>query len=233
MIESRLGDRMAAFEVPFKACGECCLYVSPMWFDFDRILDPIRNPLCSNGRGELKLFTAHRSGVPIGRIVASVHHASNARHGTTVGHFDFFAYVYSFDVASVSIDAAGSWLRDRRVDVIVRNFNRTAMQITDVVIDGFDQAPYKDIIWSPGHLDRKGYNPSFPMTTFETNFTTIDPEVFLGQQQRGGLSDADSSWQPITMRTFKQRMEDARLVFNDGSANNPMLLSLCAEEYRF
>ena len=237
MIEIRLGDRRAAFEVPFKAYGEGCPYVSPMWSDLDRILDPTRNPLCSNGRGELQLFSAHRSEVPIGRIVASVHHASNARHGTNVGQFGFFDYVNNFDVASVLIDAAESWLRDRRVDAVVGNFNLTAMQMIGVVTDGFDQAPYTDMMWSPpwlpGHLERKGYTPEFPMTTFETDITTIDPEVFLGQEQRDILSDADFSWQPITMRTFKQRMEDARLVLNDGFANNPMFVPLSAEEYRF
>ena len=120
MIEIRLGDRRAAFEVPFKAYGEGCPYVSPMWSDLDRILDPTRNPLCSNGRGELQLFSAHRSEVPIGRIVASVHHASNARHGTNVGQFGFIDYVNNFDVASVLIDAAESWLRDRRVDAALQ-----------------------------------------------------------------------------------------------------------------
>jgi hypothetical protein len=40
MIDIRLDDRRAAFEAPFNVYPSNSLYVSPMWFDLDRILDP-------------------------------------------------------------------------------------------------------------------------------------------------------------------------------------------------
>ena len=70
MIELRTGDRRAAFDVPFNVYDAASRYVSPMWSDFDRFLDPARNPLARVGQGAFQLFTAHRDGRPVGRIVA-------------------------------------------------------------------------------------------------------------------------------------------------------------------
>ena len=61
MIELRSGDRRAAFEVPFHVYEAASPYVSPMWSDFDRFLDPAKNPLAREGRGAFALFTGPRS----------------------------------------------------------------------------------------------------------------------------------------------------------------------------
>ncbi len=237
MIEIRRGDRKAAFEVPFRAYGQGQPYVSPMWSDIDRILDPARNPLCHQGHGELELFTAHRHGIPIGRIVASVHTASNKRHGTNYGQFGFFDTVNNAEVASALLRASEDWLIARGVEMVHGNFNLTAMQMIGVVTDGFDNAPYTDMMWSPAwlpdFLGLNGYEPSFPMTTFETEIAGLDPRVFLRDEQNEVLSDPDFSWRPITRRTFKARMEDARNVLNDGFSDNPMFVPLSQEEYWF
>ncbi len=90
MIELRTGDRRAAFDVPFNVYDAASPYVSPMWSDFDRFLDPARNPLARDGRGAFEVFTAHRDDRPVGRIVAAMHDASNRRHGTRRGQFGFF-----------------------------------------------------------------------------------------------------------------------------------------------
>ena len=83
MIELRTGDRRAAFDVPFNVYERgLASYVSPMWSDFDRFLDPARNPLAREGHGAFELFTAYRNNRPSGRIVAAMHDASNtaSRH---------------------------------------------------------------------------------------------------------------------------------------------------------
>jgi hypothetical protein len=75
MIDICLDARRAAFEAPFNVYPSNSLYVSPMWSDLDRILDPGRNPLVTEGHGRFQLFTAHRNGRSVGRIVASIHDA--------------------------------------------------------------------------------------------------------------------------------------------------------------
>jgi GNAT superfamily N-acetyltransferase len=237
MIELRTGDRRAAFDVPFNTYDAASPYVSPMWSDFDRFLDPERNPLARDGRGAFELFTAHRDGRPVGRIVAAIHDASNRRHGTRRGQFGFFDCADDPEIAGTLLQAAEAWVRPRGAAEIVGNFNLTAMQMTGVVTAGFEHAPYTDMMWSPPHiarlLERAGYTPHFPMTTFETDLTHVDPDNLVGPKQAAILADRAYTWRPIRRRDFKARMEDARVVLNEGFDRNPMFVPVSAEEYDF
>jgi GNAT superfamily N-acetyltransferase len=237
MIELRTGDRGAAFDVPFNVYDAASPYVSPMRSDFDRFLDPARNPLAREGRGAFELFTAHRDGRPVGRIVAAMHDASNRRHGTRRGQFGFFDCADDPEVAGALLQAAEAWVRARGAEEIAGNFNLTAMQMTGVVTDGFEHAPYTDMMWSPPHiarlLERAGYAPQFPMTTFETDLTRVDSGSLVGPKQAAILADGAYTWRPIRRRDFKARMEDARVVLNEGFDRNPMFVPVSAEEYTF
>lgn len=237
MIELRSNDRRAAFDVPFNVYDAASPYVSPMWSDLDRFLDPARNPLAREGRGAFELFTAHRDGRPVGRIVAAMHDASNRRHNTRRGQFGFFDCADDGEVAAALLRAAEAWVRARGAEEIVGNFNLTAMQMVGVVTEGFDNAPYTDMMWSPPHvarlLERAGYAPMFPMTTFETDLTRIAPGDLVGPKQSAILANGACAWRPITRRDFKARMEDARVVLNDGFDRNPMFVPVSAREYAF
>jgi GNAT superfamily N-acetyltransferase len=237
MIELRTGDRRAAFDVPFHIYDTASPYVSPMWSDFDRFLDPARNPLAHPGQGAFQLFTAHRDGQPVGRIVAAVHEASNRRHGMRRGQFGFFDCADDPAVADALLRAAESWVRAHGCDEIAGNFNLTAMQMVGVVTQGYEHAPYTDMMWSPPHitrlLERAGYAAVFPMTTFETDLTQVDAAALVGPKQAAILADRSYSWRPIKRRDFKASMEDARVVLNDGFDRNPMFVPVSAEEYAF
>lgn len=237
MITLRTGDRAAAFVVPGNAYPADSLYISPMRGDLDRILDPARNPLVTEGHGRFELFTAHRDGVPVGRIVACIHDASNARHNTKRAQFGFFDCGDDREVAATLIEAAEAWARARGATEISGNFNLTAMQMTGVVTAGFDAAPYTDMMWTPPHiarlLDANGYRPIFDMTTFEYDLDGLDPAMLLGPKQREILADPNYAWLPVTRRTFAARMEDARLVLNAGFDRNPMFVPLSPAEFAF
>lgn len=237
MIRIETGNRRAAFEAGVAAYPANAPYASPMRSDIERILDPQRNPFCRDGIGVLEVFTASRSGRPVGRIVASVHHASNRRHGTRRGQFGFFDCEDDPAVADALLAAAEDWARRQGAEEIVGNFNLTAMQMVGILTAGFDEAPYTDMMWSAphiaGHLARRGYVPTFPMSTFETDLTQVDPRSVIGPAQRAVLADPGFTWHPITRGTFKDRLEDARLVLNDGFDRNPMFVPVSPAEYQF
>jgi hypothetical protein len=83
------------------------------------------------------------------------------------------------------------------------------------------------------HLKRAGYTPTFPMTTFEISLRDATPDRLLGDKQQMILSDPDYVWQPIQRTAFKARLEDARIILNDGFAENPMFVPPTAAEYLF
>ncbi|MGY4399804.1 GNAT family N-acetyltransferase [Bradyrhizobium sp. USDA 3315] len=235
--EIREGDRRAAFDAALNAYGPDSLYVPPLWSDFDRMFDPAKNPFVTEGHGRYALFSAHRDGRPVGRIAASIHDASNHKHGTRHGAFGFFDCIDDVEVADALLRAAEQWLSARGMSRVTGNFNLTAMQQIGVMTDGFDHAPFTDMMWSPPHiaqhLERAGYAATFPMTTFEIALDGGKPEQLLGDKQRAVLTDPDFVWQPIKRSAFKVRLEDARLILNDGFADNPMFVPPTAAEYLF
>jgi len=237
MIEIRSGDRRAAFDVPFEIYPTSSPYVSPMWSDIDRLLDCQKNPLVKDGHGRLELFTAHRNGRPIGRIVVTIHTASNQRHGTNKAQFGFFDCVDDAQVADALIDVAEKCALEHGANELSGNFNLTAMQMIGVVTGGFENIPYTDIMWSPAHiaehLERRGFARHFPMTTFETDLKDLDPKSLLGDRQEAILTDPAYTWSPINRRTFQTRMEDARQLLNDGFDSNPMFVPVTKAEYKY
>lgn len=237
MIAVTKADRRAAYAVTEHAYGSDTPYVPPMWRDFDRMLDPARNPFVTEGHGRLELFVAWRDGRPLGRIVASIHDASNVRHGTSRAQFGLFDCIDDPIVAGALLAAAEDWARAAGMNEIAGNFNLTAMQQAGVLIGGFEQQPYTDMVYGPPHvpalLEAHGYQPFFPMTTFETDLTELDPTVLLGAAQQAVLADPDFDWKPIDRSDFKARLADARAVLNDGFLDNPMFVPVSEGEYLF
>lgn len=230
-LELRQGDIDAFFEAPFNAYDPADGYVSPLRSDIVRMLDPARNPLWTGGN-PFAFWTAHRAGQPIGRIVAHVHRQSNALHGTSRAQFGFFDCAADPEAASLLLDAATEFAHGQRQGELVGNFNLTAMQQAGVMTGGFGAHGYTDMVVNPPHvpslLEANGFERFFPMRTFELDLgatsiskaPTLDPGV--------GFSFA-----PIVRCTFAERMEDARVVLNDGFAENPMFVPLTADEFRF
>ena len=236
MTELRRGDLDAFVRAPRDAYGRGSPSVSPLRADLARWLDGGRNP-AFRGPEDIAFWTAHRGGRVLGRITAHVHHASNARHGWRRAFFGFFDCADDPAAAGALLGAAEDWARARGLREIRGRFDLTAMQQIGVVTAGFEHPPYADQNWTPPHLPRlldgAGYRPRFPMTTHETALAGVDPETLLGPRQRALLASNRFRWHPITRRTLRTRLEDARRVLNDAFEANPMFVPLSEAEYRF
>jgi hypothetical protein len=230
-IELRQGDVAAFFEAPFNAYDPDDGYVSPLRSDIVRMLDPARNPLWTAGN-PFAFWTAHRAGRPIGRIVAHLHGQSNALHGTQRAQFGFFDCADDADAARSLLDAAMDFAQARGQIELVGNFNLTAMQQAGVMTGGFGARGYTDMVVNPPHVPRlleaNGFARFFPMQTFELDLATKGDFATRPIEDAAGFTFA-----PIAKSSFAARMEEARLVLNDGFAANPMFVPLTAEEFRF
>ena len=230
-VELRAGDRHAFFEAPFHAYRREDGYVSPLRRDVLRMLDPEANPLWKAGN-PFRFWTAHRDGRPIGRIVAHLHGHSNARHGTARAQFGFFDCADDAEAAAALLGAAEDFARETGQRELAGNFNLTAMQQCGVMTGGFGARGYTDMIVNPPHLPRlleaNGFVRFFPMQTFELDIAQARTEGTRTLDAREGFRFA-----PIRKGTFAVRMEEARVVLNDGFGDNPMFVPLTSDEFRF
>lgn len=230
-IELREGDRDAFFDAPFHAYGPADGYVSPLKSDIRRMLDPAANPLWRAGN-PFRFWTAHRSGKPVGRIVAHVHRASNERHGTARAQFGFFDCADHTAAAAALLGAAEGFARDTGQRELVGNFNLTAMQQCGVMTGGFGAPGYTDMVVNPPHvphlLEAHGFTRCFPMRTFDLDLTEARTEDL-----RKPLAGDGFHFAPVEKASFAARMEEARVVLNDGFADNPMFVPLTSHEFQF
>lgn len=233
----RQGDLEGFFRVPFEIYPSDSPYVTPMRADLERYLDPARNPLMRDGAGQLTYFTAWRDGRPVGRLTAHTHPASNARHGMRRCQFGYFDCEDDVETARILFDAAEAFARDQDCNELAGAFNLTAMQQAGVLTDGFENQPYTDMVWGTPHLPHLlaacGYEPFFPMSTFEFEVGPDTADALLGDKQRAVLADPDWTWKPINRKAFKARFEEARQCLNDGFADNPMFVPLTPDEFDF
>ena len=229
-LELRSGDSDAFFRAPFVAYEAGTGYVSPMRGDIMRMLDARKNPLWLAGN-PFRFWTAHRNGHPVGRIIAHVHRESNARHGTDRAQFGFFDCADDPEAARVLLDAASAFAREHGLGELAGNFNLTAMQQMGVMTGGFGRRAYTDMVVNPPHIPRlleeNGFEPFFPMTTFEANLPEIGTFDTVLDEDEG------FRFAPVEKRVFTERMEESRQVLNDGFARNPMFVPLTEAEFHF
>lgn len=229
-LELRSGDGDAFFRAPFVAYEAGMGYVSPMRGDIMRMLDARKNPLWLAGN-PFRFWTAHRNGHPVGRIIAHVHRESNARHCTDRAQFGFFDCADDPEAARVLLDAAVAFAREHGLSELAGNFNLTAMQQMGVMTGGFGRRAYTDMIVNPPYIPRllqeNGFEPFFPMTTFEAKLSEIETLDAI-------LPEGDKfHFAPIAKRVFAERMEESRQVLNDGFDRNPMFVPLTEAEFQF
>ena len=230
MIEFRERDFSSFFEVPFKAYQKSDYYVSAMRSDLKQFLTAGLNPLFKS-TNDFTYFSALDDGQPVGRIVVHIHRASNAAHNTNRASFGFFDCIDNQDIANSLLSAAQKWATKCGLTELVGNFNLTAMQQMGVQTGNFAQPGFTDMVVNPPHipglLKKAGFQPFFPMTTFELDLTSTPVP------NRKLADDEGYEFASISPKTFSHRMEEARLVLNDGFAQNPMFVPLTSEEFVF
>lgn len=224
------------FRVPFEAYPSDTPYVSPMKSDLRRYLDPTKNPLLKVG-GALEALVVLRDGRPVARATAHRHPASNARHGLSRACFGFLDAADDAEAIDLLFEAVEAFARRQGDDEVAGPFNLTAMQQMGLLTDGFENAPFTDMVWSPpwlaGHLERLGYARGFPMSTFHFRPDAVDRDVLLTPGAKEILASDDWRFAPIDRGRFKVRMEEARQCLNGGFGANPLFVPLTAEEFAF
>ncbi|KUE85001.1 hypothetical protein ASL20_30835 [Cupriavidus necator] len=232
----REGDFDAFFEAPFACYGRDTHFVSPMKGDLARALDPAKNPLFRQF-ARRTWFTAHRDGRIVGRILAHIHDASNQQYAQKRGCFGMFDCVDDVEVAQALLDAAAAWVKRNGCDELAGSFNLTITQMIGIVTEGFEHPPYTYQEYTPPHIARLlracGFEPFFPMRTFELDVRSYDPQQLIGNKQRALLDDPAWQFKPIRRRGFDRRLLDACAVLNDGFSGNPMFVPLTEEEFLF
>jgi GNAT superfamily N-acetyltransferase len=148
-----LAHRRVFVDIPFRLHGHDPAWVPPLRYSVYDRLSP-RHPSASHQRWQL--WTAHRSGRPVGRIAACVDSLFNQRQGQCWAWVGFFESVEDPGVASSLFDVALDWSRRQGAEVAIGPANFTTSDELGLLVEGFEHRavmltlenpPYYEDLW--------------------------------------------------------------------------------------
>ncbi len=114
-------------------------WVPPVLSHQREFLDSQRGPFFEFG--EAQYFLALRDGKPVGRISAHVNRLHDEHHGPETGFFGFFEAVPDQRVATVLLEAAAVWLREKGKTRLLGPLNFCIYDEMGLLVEGFDSMP--------------------------------------------------------------------------------------------
>lgn len=235
MLQFKEKDFESFFNVPFSIRGRNSFYASPFKPDLKKILSA-ENPIFKT-ENDYTYYTVFKNNLPAGRITAHFHKTFNEKFNQRKCYFGYFECINDQEVANYLFNLAEKWARDRGFESIAGNFNLTAMQEMGIMTDGFGKEPYIAQSYGepyyPELLKNAGYNPTFPMSTFEIDLQTIEPEIVLGEKQKQIFSDSDYEFIPITRSLYNKIRPVILDIFNKGFDQNPLFVPVSQKEFDF
>lgn len=235
-LEFKERDFGSFFDVPFRVYPDHIPWVSMLRSDLRDMLDTKKNPHWQNAEGTY--YTAFQDGVPVGRIVAHVHHAANALFHEKAASFGFFDVKNDPTVATALLEKAEAFGRARGMTKIRGNMNLTANQEIGCVVEGDDRAPFVaqifQPVWVSTLLRHNGYAPALSMSTFvNTQVQQLDPKMMLTEKHQALLADTRYTWRQFRMDAFDDDIEIVRQILNDSMSNNTLFVPLTEAEAKF
>lgn len=234
-MEIKEKDFKSFFETPFAIKGKNSLYASPYKADLKNILS-IKNPIFSS-ENDFTFYTILENKLPVGRISVHIHHAFNERFNMKKCYFGYFECVNNQSIANTLFNLAESWARKKGMEFLSGNYNVTAMQEMGVMTKGFRNEPYiaqsySEFYYSDLLIDA-GFTGSFPMSTYEIDLVSFNPEVLLNTKQQTILNNPEYEFIPIDSVVLKSENEAILTIFNKGFEDNPMFVPISPKEFEF
>ena len=145
-------DRQEFIGLPYRLHSNSPVWVPPLRLERWMFLSKTFNAFFSHGDAEL--FLARRDGRVVGRISAHYDDNFNAHHGNRWGMFGFLELEDDPEILPALLDAAATWLAERRCDRMVGPMDFTMNDESGVMIEGFEREPMIRQPWHPPYYQR-------------------------------------------------------------------------------
>lgn len=140
-------DLDAFVKFPLKLYQNDKNYVSPLFNDIKRTLNPQKNPFFEHA--ERALFIARADKSILGRIAAIIDYNYIQYHQKKVGYFGFFEVINDFTVAGALLDVAKNWLKEKGIERMLGPANPALYDECGFLIEGYNSPPMIKMAYNP------------------------------------------------------------------------------------
>jgi hypothetical protein len=194
-------------------------FVPPLDGERRELIDPKRSPFFTHGRAAY--WIARRDGNPVGRISAQIDNIEGPETPPDLGQFGCLDAIDDRKVTAALFDTAEGWLRGHGRNQFRGPFILSINGESGLLIDGQTQRPMTLLPWHPPYLESHvlaaGYRRATKLFSFAVDLTQLTQEKL---QQLATKTRQDFPVQSMRLRDFKNEMEIARSIYNDGWQNN-------------
>lgn len=194
-------------------------FVPPLDGERRELIDPKRSPFFTHGRAAY--WIARRDGRPVGRISAQIDTVEGPETPPGLGQFGCLDAIDDREVTAALFDTAEGWLRGHGRNQFRGPFVLSINGESGLLIDGQTQRAMTLLPWHPPYLESHvlaaGYRRATKLFSFAVDLKRLSPEKL---QQLAAETRRDFSIQSMRLRDFKNEMEIARSIYNDGWQKN-------------
>ena len=144
----------------------------------------------------------------------------------------FAAGADAADEVEELLAAAEEWLAARGMTRVIAPFNGSAVLGAAVLTDAFDESPMFPFHWNPpyyeDYLRRAGYARRYPLWYYDIDFSS---ERYRDAARRA-FADPQAKVRQLDKRRWREEMELARVLLNEGFADEWEFHQFTPEEYR-
>lgn len=189
---STKSDFNSFIKLPWRIYKRNKYWVPPLIKDLKETLDREKNPTLS--KIDFELFLAYADGKPVGRIMVAIDNNLNREKGGSKGYFSLFETVEDYDVASLLLDTAAQWLKERNISVMRGPVSPTGTdgdEYRGLLIDCFDRPPVLMNSYNPPYykkfLESFGFEKDFDLFAYHLDSSVIfskDPAKAIEYAQK-------------------------------------------------
>ncbi|SRR5579885_381186 len=194
-------------------------YVAPLDMERRELIDPKKAPFFTHGRAAY--WIARCDGHAVGRISAQIDDIEGPETPPNLGQFGCLDAIDDREVVAALLRTAEAWLQEKGCCYFRGPFILSINGESGLLIDGQKQPPMVLLPWHPpyleGHVLAAGYRRATKLFSFALDLRKLNEEKL--QLLASGVR-RDFSIRSMNLRAFKNEMEIARAIYNDGWQRN-------------
>ena len=224
----------------FYEAGERGQATNPHWIAPARqettwAFDPKSSPLMREN--DLQAFVAYRQGQPVGRIVAILNSAHQARYQDATGHFGMIDAIDDVCVFAALLDAAAVFLKERGMCRMAGPFSLSINHESGLLVAGFEEAHVVRTNHAPPfyrqHIEALGMKPVMDLLAYVCSLAdTTFPERVSAIASRYHGHDKIHT-QGLSLRAWSRDFPRILDLYNDAWRANWGALPVSPDEAKF
>lgn len=229
-------DLASFIDFPHELFKDDVNYVPELHIAQRDLLSPGKHPF--HDHSEVKLYLAYNGNKITGRIAAILNNNHNQYKNRKDGFFGFFDVINDQETASLLINTAASWLKEKDATTMIGPVNPSTNEPCGLLVEGFDSPPVAMMTYNKPYyaalLQGAGLAKQTDLLAYHLGTDTVEKRTLqLKDTLLKRLKNNDIIIRNINLKDFKNEVDRLLSVYNDAWAENTGFVPMTTAEFKY